>query len=95
MQNNKEKIKKEKVGDKLTKILIGAVASSIVLVILLMVIMDSAATGTRSDFRRGFRSVLILMMTVSVIIQWVRYFRRYVDFAIERKLKDNNKETKN
>ena len=81
--------------DKLTKILTGAVASSILLVILLMVIMDSAATGKSSDFRRAIQSVLILMMTASVIIQWVRYFRRYVDFAIEQKLKDTNKETEN
>lgn len=94
MQKYKEKIKKEKVGDKLTKILIGAVASSIVLVILLMVIMDSAATGTRSDFRRAIRPVLILMMTASVIIQWVRYFRRYVDFAIEQKLNERDTEGK-
>ena len=82
--------------DKLKKSLVAAVALSIALVCMLMVFVLSRTKGTKSDDIGVIIVLLALLpLTASAIVQWIRYFKGYVDFAIEQKLKDTNKETKN
>jgi len=71
------------------------VASSIALVCMLIVFVLSATKEIRNDIEMIILLLALLLLTASAIVQWVRYFKGYVDFAIEQKLKDTNKETKN
>ena len=70
-------------------------ASSIALVCMLIVFVLSATKEIRNDIEMIILLLALLLLTASAIVQWVRYFKGYVDFAIEQKLKDTNKETKN
>jgi len=74
--------------DKLTKKLIAAVCLSIALVCMLMAMIISTATGKRSDVWLIIQVVVVLMATACAIGQWVKYLRGYVDFEIERRLKE-------
>jgi len=80
--------------DKLKKSLVAPVASSIALICMLMVFVLSATKGTKSEIGMIVLLAAILLLTVSTIIQWIRYLRGYVDFAIEQKLRQIDKETK-
>ena len=72
----------------LRKKLTTAVASSIAWVCLLMAMIISIAVGERSTVGLIISCVVVLAATVGAMIQWVVYLRGYVDFAIERKLKE-------
>ncbi|MDH4240411.1 MAG: hypothetical protein OEW48_12690 [Phycisphaerae bacterium] len=81
--------------DKLTKTLIAAVVASFVLVFGLMAIIYSATTGTGSNVTWILQFLALLTMTASAIVWWVRYLRGYVDSAIERKLREIDKQEPN
>ena|GEM_PF-5883332 len=72
----------------LRKRLTAAVASSIAWVCLLMVMIISIAVGERGSVSLIISCVVILGATAGAIMQWVVYLRGYVDFAIERRLKE-------
>ena len=72
----------------LRKKLTTAVASSIAWVCILMAMIISIAVGERSNVSLIISSVVVLAATASAIMQWVVYLRGYVDFAIERRLKE-------
>lgn len=78
--------------DKLRKTLMSAVGLSILLVCLLTAMIRSAGIETKSDFELNRQVVIALLLTVGAIVQWVRYLKGYIDFAIERKLKETDKQ---
>ena len=85
--------------DKLTKTLIAAVVVSIVLVFVLMAIIYSATIsatiGERSNVKWIPQFAALLAMTAAAIVWWIRYLRGYVDLAIERKLREIDKQEPN
>jgi Na+/alanine symporter len=80
--------------DKLKKSLMAPVASSIALICMLMALILSATKGTKSEIGMIVLVAAILLLTVSSIIQWIKYVRGYVDFAIGQELSQIDKETK-
>jgi hypothetical protein len=80
--------------DKLTKTLIAAVGASILLVFVLMAVIYSAAIRPGSTMIWILQFVALLTITFSTIVWWVRYLRGYVDWAIERKLTEIDKQKK-
>ena len=80
--------------DKVKASLVASVSSSIALVCVLLVFVLGATKETRNDTGMIISLPAILLLTVCAIIEWVKYLRRYVDFAIEKKLKDTSQETK-
>jgi Na+/alanine symporter len=68
--------------------LVAAVSSSIALVCMLLVFVLNATKETKSDIVMIILLLAILLLTVSAIVQWLRYLRRYVNFAIEQNLKE-------
>ena len=77
--------------DKLKKSLVVAKTCSMALVIMLIL----TASDGRSDIVEVIGFFALLAFTACTIWAWLRYLRGYVNFAIEQKLKDTNKETKN
>ena len=53
-----------------------------------------ASTNTKPEALMIFVLCEIILIA-GAIAAWIKYFKRYVNFAIEQKLKDTNKETKN
>jgi hypothetical protein len=54
-----------------------------------------SAMETKNDIVEIIRLTCVLVLAGYTIAEWVKYLHKYVDFAIEQKLKDTNKETKN
>jgi membrane protein implicated in regulation of membrane protease activity len=82
--------------DKLTKTLIAAVGASFVLVFALMAIIYSATIRPGNTMMIWIlQFVVLLTLTASAIVWWVRYLRGYVDWAIERNLRDIRKQETN
>jgi Na+/alanine symporter len=61
---------------------------------MLMALILSATKGTKSEIGMIVLVAAILLLTVSSIIQWIKYVRGYVDFAIGQELSQIDKETK-
>jgi riboflavin transporter FmnP len=78
--------------DKLKKSLVAAVTSSIALVCMLMVFVLSATKEVRSEIGTIIVFFALLGLTAGLIVHWVKYLKQYVDFAIEQKLSEHNKE---
>jgi hypothetical protein len=87
--------KERKVMDKPTKTLIAAIVASFVLVFVLMAIIYSATIrpGTTMIWISQFAALLTI--TAAAIVWWVRYLRAYVDCAIQRKLREIEKQETN
>ncbi|HIJ54364.1 MAG TPA: hypothetical protein HPP66_14615 [Planctomycetes bacterium] len=51
-----------------------------------------AASNTKSELLMTFVLCEIIMIACAVAA-WVNYFKRYVNFAIEQKLRENNKKS--
>lgn len=81
--------------DKLTKTLISAVVASIVLVFVLMAIIYSATIRPGSTMIWILQFLALLVLTAAAIVWWLRYLRAYVDFAIERKLRETDRQEPN
>jgi hypothetical protein len=77
--------------DEIKNSLIAAGASSFATVCMLIVFVLSATKETKSVIAMLVLLLAILVLTLSAIVQWVRYIRRYVDFAIGQKLREINK----
>jgi len=50
--------------------------------------------ATKSDIAEIVSFFCILVMAGGAIAEWVKYLRKYVDFAVEQKLSEHNKEAK-
>ena len=78
--------------DKLRQTLTIAVVLSMFLPIHLWTIINSATTGTRSGFSEQLQFVSLLGLAIGAIVCWLRYLRGYVDYTIERKLREIGKQ---
>jgi hypothetical protein len=67
-------------------------ASSFVLVC--MIVLMATDGKKTSDIEEIFWSLTLLAFAACTIWIWIRYVRQYVNFAIEQKLRQNNKESK-
>jgi lysylphosphatidylglycerol synthetase-like protein (DUF2156 family) len=76
------------------KSLIAAGASSVATVCMLIVFAGAATKETKSIIAMVILLIAILVLTLSAIVQWVRYIRMYVEFAIQQKLGQHDKEGK-
>ncbi len=70
-----------------------AVTTTMALVCLLIVFVLSAAKKTRSEIGTIIVFFSLLGLTAGVIVQWVKYLKQYVNFAIEQKLREINKKS--
>lgn len=68
-----------------------AVSITFASVCMLIVFVLSATRETRSEVATIIVFFALLVLTAGVIVQWVKYFKKYVDFAIKQKLSRNNK----
>lgn len=66
----------------------GAVASSLALVIFLILLANDKRE--KSDVAEIIHFFLLLGFAASVIWVWLKYLKEYVNFAIEQKLKEKN-----
>ena len=92
MQNDKEKIKKEKIGDAVKKPSVKPAAVGSIAVVLFM--LTHSSMGTKSDIVETVRLIFVLFLAGCVIAEWVKYLHKYVDFAIYQKLKERYKKGK-
>ena len=77
--------------DKLRTSMVAAVSSSIALICMLMIFVPSATKESKSEIWKVVLVLAILLLTVSTIVQWVKYLKQYVDFAIAQNLREINK----
>jgi len=80
--------------DKLKQSLMSAVTLTLALVCMLIVFVVSTTKETRSEIGTIIIFFSLLGLTVGAIVQWVKYLKQYVDFAIEQKLRQKNKQAK-
>ena len=92
MQNDKEKIKKEKVVDAVKKPSVKPAAVGSIAVVLFM--LTHSVMETKSDIVETARLIFVLFLAGCIIAEWVKYLHKYVDFAIEQKLSERDKEGK-
>ncbi len=67
-----------------------AVASMAVVLLTLL----SSTKETKSDIVEIVQFFCLLVLAGYAIAEWVKYLRKYVDFAIEQKLSERDKEGK-
>jgi hypothetical protein len=61
--------------------------------VVLFMLTDSMIE-TKSDIVETIRLIFVLFLAGCIIAEWVKYLRKYVDFTIEQKLSERNKEGK-
>ena len=71
------------------KTLIGAIASMFIVVISLIAMIRS------KDSDNVILLVVVMGLTITTSLQWVRFVKLYVAFAIEEKLKEIDKKSEN
>lgn len=71
--------------------IIGAGASSLLLIFISFVISKENPQEKPSDILEMFKIFALLLMTISTIWVWLKYLKEYVAFAIEQKLREINK----
>ena len=79
--------------DKLKTSPVAAVSSSIALVCMLLAFVLSVSEEEKNDIVMIILLLAVFLVSASTIIQWARYVKRYVNFAIEQKLKEINKKS--
>ncbi len=67
------------------KTLIGAITSTF-LVVLILITMIRSKDGNGDNV---ILLVVIMGLTITSSLQWVRFVKQYVDFAIEEKINNN------
>jgi len=80
--------------DKLKKTLVAAVVLTFALACMLILFVLSATKETRSEIGAIIVFFSLLGLTACVIVQWVKYLKQYVNFAIEEKFRQRNKQAK-
>ena len=78
--------------DELRKSMWGAVGLSLALICMLMVFTESTTT-VKSELVRMVQMLAVLFLAACGIFQWMKYLKRYVDYAVEEKLKAHGDKT--
>jgi hypothetical protein len=82
--------------DELKRTTVGAVLSSFLLVMFLLLFVHNQVRQGETEVDRLVMSLFILLQTYVVVHLWVRCAKKYIDRAIDRKLAAGveNKETR-
>jgi hypothetical protein len=81
--------------DKVIKLLAAAAASSVATVCMLLTFALKASKEAKMDVGTVILLPIgVLLLTVAAIVAWVRCCRRYVDWEIEKKSSERDKEGK-
>ncbi|HUT28875.1 MAG TPA: hypothetical protein VMX13_03700 [Sedimentisphaerales bacterium] len=79
--------------DELRKSMWGAVGLSLALICMLMAFIESTTT-VKSEVVRIVQMLGVVFLAAVAISQWVKYLKRYVDYAVEEKLKAHGEKAK-
>lgn len=61
---------------------------------VVLFMLTNSTIETKSDIVETVRFIVVLFLAGCVIAEWVKYLHKYVDFAIEQKLSERDKEGK-
>ena len=79
--------------DEVRKSMWAAVGLSLALICMLVAFIESTTT-VRSEAVRIVGMLGLVLLTAAAISQWVKYLKRYVDYAVEEKLKAQGEKAK-
>jgi len=67
-------------------------SAAVVSMAVVVFTLQSSIVETKSDIAEIVRFFCVLVMAGYAIAAWVKYLRNYVDFAVEQKLSEHDKE---